>query len=127
MGDPQAVNPLANGWWWIEWFGSIGAGIWIGVEGLNHYGTTRQRVRLGLCEPIVGHRYLLLGLLGTIWILLDFVIVGQYIDYWANHTWSPSMDILVGFFEIAAIAMIWLTYFAPAAYQRKINASAIST
>jgi hypothetical protein len=37
------------------------------------------------------------------------------------------MDILVGFFEIAAITMIWLTYFAPAAYQRKINASAIST
>ena len=127
VGDPEAVNPLTNGWWWLEWFGSIGAGIWIGVEGLNHYGATRQRVRLGLCEPIVGHRYLLLGLLGTIWTLLDFVIVGQYIDYWANHTWSPSMDILVGFFEIAAIAMIWLTYFAPAAYQRKINASAIST
>jgi hypothetical protein len=127
VGDPEGVNPLTNGWWWSEWLGSIGAGIWIGVEGLHHYGTTRQRIRLELCEPIVGHRYLLLGFLGAIWILLDFVIVGQYVDYWANRTWSPSMDYLVGFFEIAAIAMIWLAYFAPAAYQRKINASAIST
>jgi hypothetical protein len=127
VGDPEAVNPLTNGWWWLEWLGSIGAGIWVGVEGLHHYGTTRQRVRLGLCEPIVGHRYLLLGLLGAIWTLLDFVIVGQYVDYWANRTWSAPMDNLVGLFEIAAIAMIWLAYFTPAAYQRKINASAIST
>ena len=127
MGDPEAVNPLANGWWWIEWFGSIGVSIWIGVEGLNHYAATRKHVRLGLCEPLVSHRYLLLGLVGSIWVVLDVVIVGQYIDYWATHTWSPAMDNLVGFFEIAAIAMIWLTYFAPAAYQRKINASAIST
>lgn len=127
VGDPEAINPLTNGWWWIEWLGSIGAGIWIGVEGLHHYGTSRQRIRLELCEPIVGHRFLLLGILGIIWTLLDFVIVGQYVDYWANRTWSASMDYLVGFFEIAAIAMLWLAYFAPAAYRRKINASTIST
>jgi hypothetical protein len=127
VGDPEAVNPLANGWWWIEWFASIGVSIWIGVEGLNHYAATRKHVRLGLCEPLVSHRYLLFGLLGSIWIVLDVVIVGQYIDYWATRTWSPSMDYLVGFFEIAAIATVWLAYFAPAAYQRKINASAIST
>ena len=88
---------------------------------------TRSRIRLGLCEPIVGHRYLLLGLMGMIWTLLDFVVVGQYVDYWANHTWSATLDNLVGFLEIAALAMIWLAYFAPAAYQRKINTSAVST
>ena len=88
---------------------------------------TRSRIRLGLCEPIVGHRYLLLGLMGMFWTLLDFVVVGQYVDYWANHTWSATLDNLVGLLEIAALAMIWLAYFALAAYQRKINASAVST
>ena len=126
VGDPEGVDPLANGWWWPEWFGSIASGIWIGVEGLHHYGMTRSRIRLGLCEPIVGHRYLLLGLMGMIWTLLDFVVVGQYIDYWAHHTWSSTLNNLVGLLEIGALAMIWLAYFAPAAYQRKINASVAS-
>jgi hypothetical protein len=120
VGDPEGVNPLTNGWWWPEWLGSIAAGIWIGVEGFHHYGMTRSRVRLGLCEPIVSHRYLLLGLVGMAWTLLDFVVVGQYVDYWANQTWSAALDNLVGLFEIAALAMIWLAYFAPAAYQRRI-------
>jgi hypothetical protein len=127
VGDPKGVDPLTNGWWWPEWFGSIAAGIWIGVEGFHHYGMTRSRIRLDLCEPIVGHRYLLLGLMGVIWTLLDFVVIGQYIDYWAHHTWSSTLDNLVGLLEIGALAMIWLTYFAPAAYQRKINATTIST
>jgi hypothetical protein len=127
VGDPGGVHPLTNGWWWLEWFGSIAAGIWIGVEGFHHYGMTRSRIRLGLCEPIVGHRYLLLGLMGMIWTLLDFLVVSQYVDYWANRTWSATLDNLVGLLEIASLAMIWLAYFAPAAYQRKINASAVST
>jgi hypothetical protein len=42
------------------------------------------------------------------------------------ETWSAALDYLIGVFEIAALAMIWLTYFAPAAYQRKLNASAVS-
>ncbi len=126
VGDPEGVNPLTNGWWWPEWLGSIGAGIWIGVEGFHHYGMTRSRIRLGLCEPLVGHRYLLLGLVGMVWTLLDFVVVGQYVDYWAHQTWSVGLDILVGLLEIAALAMIWLVYFAPATYQRRINASATS-
>ncbi len=125
-GDPQGVEPLTNFWWWPEWIGTIAPAIWIGVEGLHHYGMTRPRVRLGLCEPIVGHRYLLWGIAGVFWILLDFVTVGQYVEFWATQSWSTTLDNLVGFFEIAALAMIWLAFFAPAAYQRRINRSAVS-
>ena len=69
---------------------------------------TRPRVRLGLCEPIVSHRYLLLGILGAIWTLSDVVVIGQYVDYWAHQTWSASLDILIGLLEIMAFATIWL-------------------
>ena len=127
VGDPEGVEPLTNAWWWFEWIGEIVPAIWIGVEGFHHYGMTRQRVRLGLCEPIVSHRFLLWGIAGVFWILLDFAIIGQYVDFWATHSWSAVSDNLVGFCEIAALAMIWLAYFAPAAYQRKINASTTTT
>ena len=123
-GDPEGIEPLTNAWWWLEWIGGIAPAIWIGAEGLHHYGTSRPRVRLGLCEPIVVHRFLLWGLAGAFWTLLDFVVIGQYIEFWATHSWSATSDNLVGFCEIAALAMIWLAYFAPAAYQRRINASA---
>jgi hypothetical protein len=126
VGDPESANPLTNGWWWLGWIGVISSGIWIGVEGLHHYGTSRPRVRLGLCEPIVGHRYLLWGLAGVFWTLLDFLYVGQSLEFWVTGSWSATLDNLVGFLDIAALAMIWLAFFAPAAYQRKINASAVS-
>jgi len=126
VGDPEGVDPLTNAWWWSEWFGEIASATWIGFEGLHHYGTSRPRVRLGLCEPIVCHRYLLWGLAGVFWVLLDFVIVGQYVEFWAHQTWSASLDILVGCFEIAGLAMIWLVYFAPAAYERRIDASPVA-
>jgi hypothetical protein len=125
-GDPEGVEPLTNVWWWLEWIGTIAPSIWIGAEGLHHFGTSRPRVRLGLCEPIVGHRYLLWGIAGIFWALLDLVTVSHYVEFWATGSWSATWDIFIGFCEIAALAMIWLAYFAPAVYQRKINASAVT-
>ena len=57
---------------------------------------------------------------------MNFVVVGQYADFWVNRSRSAILDNLVGFCEIIALTMVWLAYFAPAAYQRKINASAVS-
>jgi len=126
VGDLESANPLTNPWWWLGWIGVIASGIWIGTEGLHHYGMSRQRVRLGLCEPIVGHRYLLWGLAGVFWILLDFLYVGQSLEFWVSGIWSAALDNIVALLEIAALAMIWLALFAPASYQRRINRSAVS-
>jgi hypothetical protein len=121
VGDSGGVDPLSNAWWWFEWVGTIAPSIWIGTEGLNHYGTSRPRVRLGLCEPIVGHRYLLWGIAGAVWTLLDFLVIGEYVEFWATQSWSATFENLVGFCEIAALAMIWLAFFTPAGYQRWID------
>ena len=126
VGDSEGVDPLTNVWWWLEWISEIAPVIWIGFEGLHHYGTTRTRVRLGLCEPIVGHRYLLWGIAGVFWTLSYFVVVGLYTEFWVTQSWSAVLDNLVGFCEIAALAMIWLAFFAPARYQRRINSPAVS-
>ena len=124
VGDPEGVDPLTNAWWWLEWIGVITPSIWIGVEGLHHYGITRPRVRLGLCKPIANHRYLLLGLAGVFWTLLEFVIIGQFVEFWASGFWSFQLDFMVGFGEIVTLVTIWLAYFAPATYQRWVARSA---
>jgi hypothetical protein len=124
VGDPEGLEPLSNLWWWFDWIGEIVPAIWIGVEGLHHYGTTGTRVRLGLCEPIVRHRYLLWGLAGVFWTLLDFVVVGQYVEYWATRSWSTTLDRFVGFCEIAALGMVWLVFFSPRSYQRRVAGAA---
>jgi hypothetical protein len=121
VGDPEGVEPFTNAWWWFEWVGEIAPAIWIGAEGFHHYGTSRPRIRLGLCEPIVGHRYLLWGIVGVFWTLLGFATIGQYVEFWVTQSWSATLDNLVAFCEIAALAMIWLAFFAPAAYQRWID------
>ncbi len=126
VGDPAGLEPLANLWWWLEWIGEIAPAIWIGVEGFHHYGTTRRRVRMGLCEPIVGHRFLLWGIAGVFWTLLDFVVIGQFVEFWITGSWSATLDYLVGFCEIAALAMIWLAFFTPARYRRMVNRPAVA-
>jgi hypothetical protein len=60
------------------------------------------------------------------WTLLDFVVVGQYVEFWVTQSWSAILDSLVGVCEIAALATIWLAYFAPARYQQRINRSTVS-
>jgi hypothetical protein len=126
VGDPEGVAPLTNAWWWSEWIGETSIAIWIGAEGLNHYGTSRQRVRLGLCEPIVRHRYLLWGFAGVSWTLLDFVVVGQYVEFWATQSRSAYLDTLVGLCEVTALVMIWLIYFPPRFYRRWIAGAALA-
>jgi hypothetical protein len=126
-GDLEGVAPLTNLWWWLDWFSGLAPAIWIGSEGFHHYGMSRRRIRLGLCEPIVSHRSLLWGFAGVFWILLECVVVVQYIEFWATRRWSVGLDYLVGICELGALTMIWLIFFPPAIYRRWIERSAASS
>jgi hypothetical protein len=64
-----------------------------------------------------------LGVAGASWTLLDLVVVGQYIEFWVTRSRSATLDYLVGFCEITALAMIWLVFFPPTIYQRWIERS----
>jgi hypothetical protein len=123
-GDAAGAEPLTNAWWWFEWLGETTNTIWVGAEGLNHYGISRRRVRLGLCEPIEGHRYLLWGIAGILWTLLSFVVVGQYVEAWAAGSRSALLDNTVGLIEFVALAMVWFIFFPPRFYQHWLAGSA---
>jgi hypothetical protein len=124
VGDWEGVYPIGNPWWWAEWVGGTAAEAWIGVEALVHYGKARQRLGLGLCDPLLCNRFLLFGLASVLWVALQFVVVVQSIEYEITQHWSATTDVLVAGVEIAGIAMIWLVFFPPAFYRSWIDGAA---
>jgi hypothetical protein len=124
VGDWEGVNPLGNPWWWPEALAAIASVVWMGSEGFGQYRMARQRLRLGLCDPLVCNRYLLWGLAGATWTIWEVAATAQLIEYQVIQVWSATMDSLVGGLEVGAIAFIWLVFFPPAAYRRWINRAA---
>jgi hypothetical protein len=122
VGDSEASRPLSNPWFWAEMLGDAAAMIWIATEGFHHYRKARQRLRLGLCEPLICNRYLLWGLAGAVWIVYDVALIAQYIDYELAQLWSPALDVLVSSLGALATAAIWFVFFPPAFYRRWIRA-----
>jgi hypothetical protein len=122
VGDWEGVYPIRNPWWWVEWMGVTATLAWLGAEALVQYGKTRQR--LGLCDPVLCNRFLLLGIASILWVALEFVLVVQTIEHEISQRWSGTADVLVAGVEILSIAMIWLVFFPPAFYRSWIHGAA---
>jgi hypothetical protein len=75
VGDWEGVRPLSDPWWWADWAAAVVALSWVGVEGFINYRNARQRVRLGLCDPLVCNRYLLWGITGIVWTVFYGMVV----------------------------------------------------
>lgn len=121
VGDWEALLPLSNPWWWLETVAFPGTVVWMGFEGFHHYRMARQRVRLGLCEPLICNRYLLWGLTGVAWTIYQVIMIVQQIEYERTQVWSASMDAAVGVVELVAITLISLVFFPPRFYRRWID------
>jgi hypothetical protein len=124
VGDLESTSPLSNPFYWMEILSGTGLEVWTLAEGFNHYRMARQRLRLGLCDPLVCNRYLLWGLTGLIWTILEVVIVANDIVYELTGVWVATMDYLLAGLELGAIAMIWLVFFPPRFYQQWVGNTA---
>jgi putative Ca2+/H+ antiporter (TMEM165/GDT1 family) len=121
VGDWEALLPMSNPWWWLEVVTFPITVIWMGSEGFHHYCMARQRLRLGLCEPLTCNRYLLWGLAGVAWTIYQCALITQQIEYERTQVWSTSMDAAIGVLEFFAIVLISLVFFPPDFYRRWIN------
>jgi hypothetical protein len=124
VGDWGGEAPLSNPWWWVARVGTALPLCWMGVEGVTQYVKARQRRRLDLCAPLVCNRYLLWGLAGGLWAILEFIDVAQYIAYERTGHWSHSLIALVSWYEFVPGLLIGLVFFPPAFYQRWITGTA---
>jgi hypothetical protein len=124
VGDWESTRPLSNPWYWVE----MGCGgivsVWMGAEGVSQYIRSRQRLRLGLCEPLACNRYLLWSLTAVTWLILDVVVIANDVTFELTRVWLASLDILLGSLEFGGIALIWLVFFPPRFYRRWISDAA---
>jgi len=121
MGDWEGINPLANPWYWLEFFGSVAPSIWMGAEGFAQYFKTRRQLKLGLCAPMACNRFLLWGIAGSVWVVLEVVVSASDLVYAFNGYWSELLGLGTALFEILPIAIVWFVFFPPAFYRRWVE------
>jgi len=124
-GDWEGYS-ISNGWFWLEWGGYTLPMAWTGLEALAQYGPARRRVQLGLCGPLVCNRMLLWGLFGVLQVGLSVVVVLQYSDFEAESVFTNGWDVVYGVFSTSSVGMIWLAFFPPSFYRRRISRAARS-
>ena len=121
MGDWGGIDPLANPWYWLECFGSFAPSVWMGAEGLTQYFKARRRLKLGLCEPMVCNRFLLWGVSGWLWVLLEAFVTLNDLVYAFTGQWSELVGFGMALFEVVPIAIFWFVFFPPAFYCRWVE------
>jgi hypothetical protein len=125
-GDLGGFYPLRGAAFWLEWIGLLLPFVWLGVAAFVQFGKARQRVRLGLCDPLHSHRLLLLSLFALIEVCGFFIWVALYVVLDSQRQWTPAMDVLYAVTDDLALVIIWLVFFPPARYRRWIDRQAIA-
>jgi len=121
IGDWAGVDPIANPGYWLDDFGSFAPALWMTTEGFAQYFRARRRLALGLCEPMVCHRFLLWGVAGVLFAILEGIVTANDFVNALTGEWSHYLTFGNALFEVAPVAVIWLVFFPPAAYCRWIG------
>ena len=109
---PGIDNPL----FWIQWLGYTVPCVWMTFEAALCRRNAVRRAKVGLGDPVVMNRYLLLALFGGFQVLACLSDILLAIDVAANQAISGAADLLLGGCELAGIAALWLAFFPPTAY-----------
>jgi len=120
------VQSLDNPWFLVEWLGYSVPCVWMCSEATLSYSGARKRARIGLCDPVVANRYLLLAWFGCFQTLACLVGLYWAHDISDNQAISLFADALLGGTETASVAMLWLAFFPPAFYRDWITARAVT-
>ena len=120
-GDWVGAHPLTYTGFWFEWLGGIAPFIWFAIESLSAYSRSRRKVRVGLCDPIVSNRFLLIGLYGILATSTYPIYLWMYILYERHGVWSDPLIAFLGTVEVISLAALWISFAAPDFYRRWID------
>ncbi len=67
-----AVKVFPGVAYWVFYVARVAPYYWLAVEALRYWSAARRRVRLGLADPLVTNRFLLLGLWAVAWAAMGF-------------------------------------------------------
>ena len=114
--DGHVVYSLNNPWFLVQWVGYTAPGVWLCCEATFSRLGAKKRARLGLSEPIVVNRYLLLAILGGLQTLACLSDLSFARDISTDHAVSTVSNLLLGGTEIASVMVLWVAFFPPSFY-----------
>jgi hypothetical protein len=94
---------------------------WMSFECLRYYSALRRRLRLGLADPLIAHRFLLWGLgIGAAALGYAVAVAHRLIHATGiqDHAWALAAVALLAFGSAGALA---LAFFPPRAYRRWVR------
>ena len=78
---------------------------------------------IGLGNPLVSNRYLLIGLYGTLASITYPFFLSMYVGYERHGVWSDPLELFIGIVELFSLAALWISFSAPVFYQRWIGST----
>jgi len=104
-----------------EWMGYTIPSVWMCCEGFGSHSAAQKRVRMGLCEPVVANRYLLFAYFGVCQVAACAADLLWAQENSSEGAWSELANGLLSGTEIASVAALWLAFFPPLFYRRRIE------
>jgi hypothetical protein len=123
--DGRVIYSFDNPWFLVQWAGYTAPCAWMCWEAMLSRQGAQKRARLGLAEPLVVNRYLLLALFGGFQSLACLADLSFANDVSAIQTASLISNLLLGSSEIASVAVLWLAFFPPRFYSDWITRRAV--
>jgi hypothetical protein len=117
---------FGNPFYWVQWFGYTIPSAWFLLEASLAHRVASRRSKIGLSDPAVVNRYLLLALFGALQTLACFSDLLVTIDVTADQSTSVWSDALLGGTEIAGVSLLWLAFFPPAWYVARVAGTSTS-
>lgn len=121
-GGVEVLRDPTTPWYAFGFLGKLGAFVWAAASGLHHHALQRRRLALGLAEPEVVNRFLLWGLYGVFTTALMLCgLLGSLLAVDGRPPLATSLGLSL--FGLACAACMWLAFFPPALYRRRVAAA----
>jgi len=119
--DWEGMAPLTYKGFWLEWTGGVGPFVWLAYEALAQHLMTRRRIPLGLIDPLVCNRYLLIGLYGVLATTTFLILIPMYVIYETGGGFPAWASLALGFVELVSLGALYVSFAAPRWYCRWIG------
>lgn len=124
------VRVLNGAFYWIHFFARLAPFVWVAVESFRYGARLQRRVAIGLADPLLADRFRLWGLWSTVLALTSlsdpfarfwYWKLSGSTTQWVSEIGRPIIDVLIPLtcgFGIAAVMLLFLTFFPTPAYRR---------
>lgn len=122
-GVTAFMESVGQGPWKLSQFAAVGAPLWAGWESLRYHGMMRKRLALGLVEPELVDRFRLWCV--AMWCASFITGLSMLLEALGIPMMGSTLGaLLVGPLGVVIASTLWLAFFPPQAYLRRVRRGA---